>query len=196
MKRAKTALTLAALLSTAVLAGCQSPQPNTLTFSTPAPTAMFNTNNQTTFVNVQTLDNRPSADIARYTIAGKVHHLTAVPDVSQMFQQAMQQNLNSKGFSVVQGAGNANVIVNVKTFFADVEQGNLRYKVKANVNVEVAVQGARGNFSKNFATSRTYEGAFGANNDEIQKVLGEAYHDAIVTLYNDNEISNAIHQFK
>lgn len=194
MKNRKIVLA-AALLGSALLAGCQS-QSNTLTFTTPAPTAMFNTNNQTALVNVQTRDLRTSAEVASYTSAGNVHRLNAVPDVAQMFQQAMQQNLNSKGFTVVQGAGNANVTVNVKKFFADVEQGNLRYKVSANVNVEVAVQGARGNFSKNFATARSYEGAFGADNKEIQKVLGEAYTDAIQSIYNDNEISNAIHQFK
>ncbi|QIM62645.1 hypothetical protein A1D29_04705 [Pasteurellaceae bacterium Orientalotternb1] len=195
MKFSKKAFTLAAVIGSALLAGCQT-QPNTLTFTTPAPTAMFDTNNQSALVNVQTRDLRSSAEIANYTTSGKVHRLTAVPDVAQMFQQAMQQNLNSKGFTVVQGAGNANVVVNVKKFFADVEQGNLRYKISANVNVEVAIQGSRGNFSKHFETARSYEGAFGANNNEIQKVLGEAYTDAIMKIYNDNEIGNAIHQFK
>ncbi|QIM64912.1 YajG family lipoprotein [Frederiksenia canicola] len=195
MKLSKKAFIFAAIMSSALLAGCQT-QPNTLTFTTPAPTSMFDTNNQSALVNVQTRDLRSSAEIASYTTSGKVHHLTAVPDVAHMFQQAMQQNLNSKGFTVVQGAGNANVVVNVKKFFADVQQGNLRYKISANVNVEVAIQGSRGNFSKNFETARSYEGAFGANNSEIQKVLGEAYTDAIMKIYHDNEIDNAIHQFK
>lgn len=195
MKLSKRAFIFAAIMSSALLAGCQT-QPNTLTFTTPAPTSMFDTNNQSALVNVQTRDLRSSAEIASYTTSGKVHRLTAVPDVAHMFQQAMQQNLNSKGFTVVQGAGNANVVVNVKKFFADVQQGNLRYKISANVNVEVAIQGSRGNFSKNFETARSYEGAFGANNSEIQKVLGEAYTDAIMKIYHDNEIGNAIHQFK
>lgn len=194
MKNRNT-LFAAVLLGTALVAGCQS-QSNTLTFTTPAPTSMFNTNNQTALVNVQTRDLRTSAEVASYTSAGNVYRLTAVPDVAQMFQQAMQQNLNSKGFTVVSGAGNANVTVNVKKFFADVEQGNIRYKVTANVNTEVLVQGAKGNFTKNFSTSRSYEGAFGADNKEIQKVLAEAYTDAVQSIYNDNEISNAIHQLK
>lgn len=194
MKNRNT-LFAAVLLGAALVAGCQS-QSNTLTFTTPAPTSMFNTNNQTALVNVQTRDLRTSAEVASYTSAGNVYRLTSVPDVAQMFQQAMQQNLNSKGFTVVSGAGNANVTVNVKKFFADVEQGNIRYKVTANVNIEVLVQGAKGNFNKNFSTSRSYEGAFGADNKEIQKVLGEAYTDAVQSIYNDNEISNAIHQLK
>lgn len=182
-------------LASAVLSGCQS-QSNTLTFNTPSPTAMFDTNNQTALVNVMTQDQRPSAEVASYTSSGNVTRLNAVPAVAQMFQQAMQQNLNNKGFSVVQGAGNANVMVNIKKFFANVEQGNLRHKITANVNVEVAVQGAKGSFNKNFNTSRSYEGAFGADNDNIQKVLQEAYQDSIQSIYNDNEIGNAIHQFK
>lgn len=195
MKLNKKVILAVTTLTAALLAGCQS-QSNTLTFTTPAPTATFNTNNQTALVNVSTQDLRTSAEVASYTSAGNVNRLTAVPSVTQLFQQAMQQNLNSKGFTVVNGAGNANVIVNIRKFFADVEQGNLRYKVTANVNVEVVVQGARGNFAKNFNTSRGYEGAFGADNNEIHKVLGQAYNDAIYAIYNDNEVGNAIHQFK
>ncbi|MBF0785164.1 hypothetical protein E4T80_06760 [Muribacter muris] len=189
-------ITLVALtLSAALLTGCQS-QSNTLTFSTPSPTATFNTYNQTAIVNVTTQDQRPSSEVASYTSSGNVTRLNAMPEVAQMFQQAMQQNLNSKGFKVVEGASNANVTINIKKFFADVEQGNLRHKVTANINVEIAVQGIKGNFTKNFNTSRSYEGAFGADNSNIQKVLEEAYQDSIRSIYNDNEIGQAIHQFK
>lgn len=189
-------ITLVALtLSAALLTGCQS-QSNTLTFSTPSPTATFNTYNQTAIVNVTTQDQRPSSEVASYTSSGNVTRLNAMPEVAQMFQQAMQQNLNSKGFKVVEGASNANVTINIKKFFADAEQGNLRHKITANINVEIAVQGIRGNFTKNFNTSRSYEGAFGADNSNIQKVLEEAYQDSIRSIYNDNEIGQAIHQFK
>lgn len=194
MKQSKSLLLLGLLAST-LLAGCQT-APNTITFSTPSPTAVFNTHNQTALVNVMTQDLRPSKTVASYTRMGKLQPLTVVPEVAQLFQQVMQQNLNSKGFPVVQGAANANVVVNIKQFSADVEQGNLRYKVTANVNVEVVVQGARGTVSKNFTTSRAYEGAFGANHDEIQKVLGEAYSAAVLAIYHDNEISQAIHHVK
>ncbi|OOH90559.1 hypothetical protein BMT54_04590 [Pasteurellaceae bacterium 15-036681] len=195
MKLSKKAGLFATLLATAVLAGCQS-QSNVLTFTTPAPMSSFNTNNQGTLVNVATQDLRNSAEVSSYTTAGKVTRLTASPDVTQLFQQAMQQNLNSKGFSIVNSAGHSNVLVNIKKFYADVESGNLLYKVTANVNVDVNVQGSKGNFTKNFSTSRSYEGAFSADNTNIQKVLSQAYTDAIQTIYNDNEIANAIHQYK
>ncbi|MDO4697056.1 MAG: YajG family lipoprotein [Pasteurellaceae bacterium] len=194
MKQSKSLLLLGLLASTLVV-GCQTAS-NTITFATPSPSAVFNTHNQTAMVNVMTQDLRPSKTVASYTQMGKLQPLTVVPEVAQLFQQVMQQNLNSKGFPVVQGAANANVVVNIKQFSADVEQGNLRYKVTANVNVEVVVQGARGTVSKNFTTSRAYEGAFGANHDEIQKVLGEAYSAAVLAIYHDNEISQAIHHVK
>lgn len=195
MKLSKKTILTATVLATAVLSGCQT-QSNTLTFTTPSPTAMFNTNNQTALVNVSTQDLRPSAEVASYTSGGNVTRLNAMPEVAQLFQQVMQQNLNSKGFGVVQGAGNANVTVKIHKFFADVEQGNLRHKITANVGIEVVVQGSRGHFSKNFNTSRSYEGAFGADNADIQKVLNQAYDDAVNHIYNDNEIGNAVHQFK
>ena len=195
MKLTNKIILIISIFGSAVLAGCQT-QSNTLTFSVPAPTAVFNTNNQTALVNVMTQDLRQSAEVANYTSSGNIIRLNAVPQVSHLFQQAMQQNLNSKGFTVVQGAGNANVSVKIKRFFANVEQGNLRYKINANVDVEVAVQGTKGNFSKNFSTFRSYEGAFGASNKEIYNILNLAYTDAIQAIYNDNEVSNAIHQFK
>lgn len=195
MKFSKKSLFVLTLFGSAVLTGCQS-QSNTITFVTPAPSANFNTQNQTAMVNVMTQDLRPSAEVSRYVTAGNTQHLTAVPEVSLLLQQAMQQNLNSKGFTVVQGAGNANVMVNIRRFFADVEQGNLRYKVTANIGLEVQVQGARGNFTKNFNTSRSYEGAFAADNDKIRNVLNQAYTEIIQSIYNDNELSQAIHQYK
>lgn len=194
MKLKKTILALS-LFGAAILTGCQTPS-NTLTFTTPAPTAMFNTQNQGVLVNVMTQDLRASGEVASYTDSGNVVHLTAVPQVAQLFQQAMQQNLNSKGFTLTQGAGNANVLVKIKRFFADVDQGNLRYKISANVDVEVSVQGTSGQFNKNFSTARTYEGAFGANNKEIHKILSQAYTDAIQSIYQDNEVANAILQYK
>lgn len=195
MKFSKKSLFVLTLFGSAVLTGCQS-QSNTITFVTPAPSANFNTQNQTAMVNVMTQDLRPSAEVSRYVTAGNTQHLTAVPEVSLLLQQAMQQNLNSKGFTVVQGAGNANVMVNIRRFFADVEQGNLRYKVTANIGLEVQVQGARGNFTKNFNTSRSYEGAFAADNDKVRNVLNQAYTEIIQSIYNDNELSQAIHQYK
>lgn len=191
----KKSFALSTLLATAVLAGCQS-QSNTLNFNTPAPTATFNVQNQYAAVNVITQDQRPSAEVASYVNSGNIQRLNAVPSVSQLFQQIMQQNLNSKGFSLVSGVANANVVVNVKKFFAQVEQGNLRYKISADVGVEVIVQAPKGTYTKNFNANRGYEGAFSAKNDEIQKVLNQAYEDVVKAIYNDNEIGNAIHQYQ
>lgn len=195
MKLSKRTLALTAALAAVLLAGCQS-RSNTLTFSTPTPTAVFNTNNQTAAVSVSTQDLRSSREIASYTKNGEVVRLTATPEVAAMFQQVVQQDLNAKGFQIVQGATNANVIVNIHKFYANVGQGNLRYKIDAQVGVEVVVQGTVGNFSKNFNATRGYEGVFGADNDEIKKVLDLAYSDVVNAIYNDNEIAKAIHQFK
>lgn len=195
MKFIKKNLWLVSLFSTVLLAGCQI-QPNQITFTTPSPTSSFNSLNQSATVNVVTQDLRSSAEVASYASGGNIQRLTAVPEVRQLFQQAVQQNLNSKGFSVVPQNPNANVQVNVRKFFADVEQGNLRHKITANIQVEILVQGAKGRFSKNFNTSRSYEGALGADNNGIRNVLNQAYSDIIQSIYNDNEVAQAIHQYK
>lgn len=193
MKFSKKILLATTTLATALLAGCAT-QSNTLTFTTPSPTSSFNTGNQAAVVNVMSQDLRTSREISSYTKNGEVIRLTASPEVAQMFQQAVQQDLNSKGFTIVQGASNANVQVNIKKFYANVDQGNLRYKVNAEVGVEVAVQGVRGQFAKNFNATRGYESAFGADNAEIKRVLNLAYEDVIRSIYNDNEVANAINQ--
>lgn len=97
MKTSKKALLLISTLATAVLTGCQS-QSNTLTFTTPAPTATLNTANQSAAVSVLTQDQRASREVANYTKSGEVVRLTAVPEVGAMFQQAVQQDLNAKGY--------------------------------------------------------------------------------------------------
>ena len=196
MKFSKKMLFAMATLSAAVLTGCQSGQSNVLTFTTPSPTAVFNTNNQTAAVSVNTQDLRTSREIAAYTKNGEIIRLSSSPEVAQMFQQAVQQDLNAKGFQIVQGPASAHVTVNIKRFFATVEQGNLRHKANAEVNVEVSVQGSKGNFNKSFNATRSYEGVLGADNDSIKDVLSQAYQDVVKAIYNDNEVSNAIHQYK
>lgn len=183
-------------LGTLLLAGCQGTTSNTLTFATPAANVTFNAQNQNTMVNVVSQDLRASAEIASYTKNSNLVRLTASPEVAQMFQQVMQQNLNSKGFKVVQGAGNANVQVNVRKFFANVDSGNLMHSINAEVTLEVLVKGSRGHFNKTFNATRGQEGALGVSNDDIQKLLAMAYSDVVRAVYNDNEIGNAIHQYK
>ena len=58
------------------------------------------------------------------------------------------------------------------------------------------VQGPKGNFTKRFNVSRVYEGVLGANNRGIRNVLNQAYNEIIQSIYNDNELFQAIHQYK
>lgn len=196
MKFNKKIFFAASVFASALLAGCQS-QSSVLNFTTPSPTATFNTQNQSAAISVMTQDLRTSREVASYTKRGEINRLTAVPEVGAMFQQAVQQDLNAKGFQIVQSGANANVVVNVRKFYATVEQGNILYKVNAEVGVEVVVRGSKGTFNKNFNATRGYEGAaLTTDNDDIKSVLSQAYQDVVKSIYNDNEIANAIHQFK
>ena len=139
---------------------------------------------------------RSQPEISSYVRDGQLFKLSASPDVTALFQQIVQQDLNSKGFRVgTPSASNTNVIVNVKDFYAKVDQGNLRYKIDAKIQVEINVQGAKGNFSKNIGSTRTTEGAFNANNDEIQNVLTATFNEVVKAIYADQEISSAILQY-
>ncbi|PJG85597.1 YajG family lipoprotein [Conservatibacter flavescens] len=179
------------------LTACQSPTSNTITFTPPAPTAQFNTANQNSaLLNVFARDLRAQPEISSYTSGGSVIKLTASPSVSQLFQQVVQQDLNSKGFRIAPPSNaNANIAVNVKDFYAKVEQGDLRYKISSNIQLEIQVQGSAGQYTKNIGATRTQEGAFSAKKPEIQKVLTETVNEVIQAIYQDQEISQAIHQY-
>lgn len=188
----KTLSSTLLLGSAVLLAGCQT-QNNTLTFTPPAPSAQFNTANQRVVANVVTQDQRASATVASYTTGGSVQHLTASPEVAQLFQQVVQQGLNSKGFRIASGAAsNSNVIVRITDFGAQVAEGNLKHKVDSKVNIVVEVQGAKGTFSKSFGATNSQEGVFGVNNEDIQKIINKSFQDVVTKFYNDNEISNAL----
>ena len=181
-------------VATLFLAGCQA-QSNTLNFTPPAPTASMNVN-QSAVVYVMTKDARMQQDIASYVKNGELVKLNSNPSVTQLFQQVMQQNLVSKGFRIGQANNsNAGVTVEIKDFSTNVEQGNLRYNLSSKVQVNVYVQGASGNYNKAFNATRSQSGAFNADNDEIQKVMGEAFKDIVNNIYQDQEVSQAINQY-
>ena len=181
--------------STLLLTACTAPS-NVLTFTPQPPTSVFNVSNQTAVANVVTRDMRPQPEISSYVRDGAIFKLSASPDVTSLFQQTVQQDLNSKGFRLgAPAASNTNVIVNIKEFYAKVEQGNLRYKINSRIQLEINVQGARGNFTKNLGSTRTTEGAFNANNDEIRNVLDATFKDVVAAVYADQEVAYAIRQY-
>ena len=186
----------AVVVSSLLLAACSSTS-NTLVFNPQAPTSSvsFNTNNQKAIVSVVTKDGRAQPEISSFVRDGQIQKLQASPSVEQLFQQVMQQNLNAKGFRLANNGANTNVLVTVKDFFAKVDQGNLRYEINSRIQLEVHVQGAKGNFTKNLGSTRTQKGAFNANNDEIKTVLDANLKDVISTIYQDQEITNAINQY-
>lgn len=190
----KTLSAMGVAVVTLFLAGCQA-QSNTLTFTPPAPTASLNVN-QSAVVYVTTKDVRPQQDVASYTKNGELIKLNASPSVTQLFQQVMQQNLVSKGFRIGQSNNaNAGVTVEVKAFFTNVEQGNLRYNLTGKIQVIVYVQGVGGSYNKAFNATRSQSGVFNADNDEIQKVLGETFNDIVNNIYQDQDVASAINQY-
>lgn len=198
MSKTTKSLTLIALLMASMgLTACQSQTSTTLYFTPIAPNVQFNIANQAqATLNIVARDQRPQPEVASYVEQEKIIKLTSSPSVTQLFQQILQQDLNSKGFRITPPAqSNTNVIVNIKAFYANVEQGNLRYKITSNIQLEIQVQGAAGQFTKTLTASRTQEGAFSAKNNEIQNVLTTTLNDITQKIYQDQEISQAIHQY-
>ena len=179
---------------TLLLAGCQTPS-NNLTFTPPAPTASMNIY-QTVIVNVNAVDSRQRIEIADYVRSGELIKLTASPTLTELFQQVMQQNLISKGFRISQVQNsNSRVTVDIKEFYTQVDQGNLRYRLTTKIKVNVSVQGVKGQYNKTFNASDSQSGVFNAGNDEIQKVQTRTFNEIVKNIYQDQEIATAINQY-
>ncbi|WP_442778827.1 MULTISPECIES: YajG family lipoprotein [unclassified Avibacterium] len=193
-----TKLSLISLFSSAVLlSACQSQPSNTLTFTPPSPSVQFNAANQQAVLNILTRDVRQQPEVSSYVYNEKIFKLFAKPTPTELFDQVIKQDLNAKGFRIAAtpAQSNTNVIVNINKFYADIDQGNLRYKIAANVQLSVQVQGAKGQFNKNIGSSRTQEGAFKASNENIQKVLTQALQETVKSIYQDQDIANAINRY-
>ncbi|PJG82438.1 YajG family lipoprotein [Caviibacterium pharyngocola] len=193
-----TKLSLAALMASAVLlTACQSQPSTTLSFSPAAPVAQFNAANQNAVLNVVTRDVRAQPEISSYVYNEGLLKLSANPSVAQLFDQVMKQDLNAKGFRIAgtPAESNTNVLVNVTDFYAKVEQGNLRHKISTKIQVNVQVQGAKGQFTKNISGTRTQEGAFSVSNADIQKVLTQTLSEVVQSIYRDQEIPAAINKY-
>ena len=190
----KTCFIVSLTAMTLLLAGCQTPS-NNLTFTPPAPTASMNIY-QTVIVNVNAVDSRQRIEIADYVRSGELIKLTASPTLTELFQQVMQQNLISKGFRIsqVQNA-NSRVTVDIKEFYTQVDQGNLRYRLTTKIKVNVSVQGVKGQYNKTFNASDSQSGVFNAGNDEIQKVQTRTFNEIVKNIYQDQEIATAINQY-
>lgn len=190
----KTCFIVSLTAITLLLAGCQTPS-NNLTFTPPAPTASMNIY-QTVIVNVNAVDSRQRIEIADYVRSGELIKLTASPTLTELFQQVMQQNLISKGFRIsqVQNA-NSRVTVDIKEFYTQVDQGNLRYRLTTKIKVNVSVQGVKGQYNKTFNASDSQSGVFNAGNDEIQKVQTRTFNEIVKNIYQDQEIATAINQY-
>lgn len=195
MKFPKERLLILASLSLVLMTSCQAPS-NAIHLTTPSPNIAQGMPNQNILVNLVIEDLRPSKEVSIYKNNGKNIYLNASPDVTQLLQQTMQYNLNNKGLTLSQNMANVNAVVKVNKFFATVGQGNLRYKITGNIEVETVIQSSKGSFSKNFKTSQSYDGAFNASNTEIQNVLNQTYNKLAQAIYNDDEISLSIHRLK
>lgn len=195
LKIIKKSTALLIFSSAVLLTACQSVPNNSLTFSYPQSNAVFSTLNQNVLINVVAQDLRLQNEVAQYSEKGQLIRLYAQPQLDQLFQQLMQQHLNAQGFRLINASqSNVQVTVNLQKFYADVQQGNLRYNIDSQIALDIYVNSAKGQFTKHFATTRSQEGAFSANNDEIHKVLSQTLNDIVQKIYQDQDVNQAIIQ--
>ncbi|MFD0966610.1 YajG family lipoprotein [Seminibacterium arietis] len=193
----KKLFTIFLSLFSVLLSACQGETNSVLYFNPPSPINNFNPLNQNAILNIVVRDNRNKPEVSNYVSAGKNFNLYAQPQVAQLFDQVIKQDLNAKGFHIAATPvqANTNLIVNVNHFYANVEQGSLRHKITSSIQLNIQIQGVKGQFNKNIGGTRTVEGAFNAKNEKIQKVLSDTLNDVVRSIYQDQEIPNAINRY-
>ncbi|TDQ56226.1 putative lipoprotein [Mesocricetibacter intestinalis] len=196
MKSAKKFSLAAMAAAVLLLSACQTTPSNSLTFVPQAPNVSFNAANQNITLSVVAKDDRGRNEISAYTTNGGIFKLFSSPDVARLFDQVIRQDLNAKGFRINDAAPAAtNVFISVKEFYAQVDAGNLRHKISAKIQLEVHVQGVKGNFTKNIGASRIDEGLFSVEGKDIHKSLNAVLQEVVSSIYRDQEIAAAIRQY-
>lgn len=197
MKIKKYLSLLTLTISFILVSGCHNQPSNTINFTPTSPNSQFDTQNQQAIINVVVNDLRNPPEIASYVKNANIIKLSANPSVSMLFDQIIKQDLNSKGFRVTNDptSNNIKLVVNITDFYANIGQGNLRYNINSKIQIEVKAQSSKGEFTKKFGSTRSQEGAFNADNNEIQKVLSNTLSDVTQSIYNDRDISMAINKY-
>ncbi|MEN3754629.1 lipoprotein [Mangrovibacter yixingensis] len=176
-----------------VLAGCATP-PNTIdvapkiTLPSQDPSLMGIT------ISINGADQRPDQALARINRDNQLVTLTASRDLRFLLQEVLEKQMTARGYMIgPNGAVDLQIIVN--KLYADVSQGNLRYKIATSADVSIIATAKNGNkMTRTYRSSYSVEGALQASNKNIANAVNSVLSDTISDMAQDTSINEFIKQ--
>jgi len=178
------------LVAMFMLAGCATP-PTTIDVAPQITLPQQDPSLMGVTVSINGADQRQDQALAKVTRDNQLVTLTASRDLRFLLQEVLEKQMSARGYMIgPNGAANLQIIVN--QLFADVSEGNLRYKISTKADIAIIATAANGNkMTKNYRASYSVEGALQASNDKIANTVNSVLADTIADMSQDT----TIHQF-
>ena len=181
---------LVPLVAMFMLAGCATP-PTTIDVAPKMTLPQQDPSLMGVTVSINGADQRQDQALAKVNRDNQLVTLTASRDLRFLLQEVLEKQMSARGYMIgPNGAANLQIIVN--QLYADVSEGNLRYKISTKADIAIIATAANGNkMTKNYRASYNVEGALQATNSKIANAVNNVLTDTIADMSQDT----AIHQF-
>jgi uncharacterized lipoprotein len=178
------------LVAMFMLAGCATP-PTTIDVAPKMTLPQQDPSLMGVTVSINGADQRQDQALAKVNRDNQLVTLTASRDLRFLLQEVLEKQMTARGYMIgPNGAANLQIIVN--QLYADVSEGNLRYKISTKADIAIIATAANGNkMTKNYRASYNVEGALQATNSKIANAVNNVLTDTIADMSQDT----AIHQF-
>ena len=181
------------LLAMFALAGCATP-PTTLEISPKITLPSQDPSVMGVTISINGADQRPDQALARVNRDNQMVTLTASRDLRFLLQEVLEKQMTARGYMIgPSGAVDLQIIVN--KLFADVSQGNVRYKIATSADISIIATAKNGNkLTRTYRASYSIEGALQASNQNITNAVNNVLGDTIADMAQDTSIHEFIKQ--
>lgn len=137
-------------------------------------------------------DKRADPALAKVGRGNQLVSLMASRDLRFLLQEALEKQMTARGYTIAANSGMEMQVV-IDQLYADVLQGDVRYKINTHARVSIIVNARNGNkFTQNYQARYSVDGAFQATNSNIAKTINIALTNIMTDMANDNRINDFI----
>ncbi|MBV4413787.1 lipoprotein [Enterobacteriaceae bacterium YMB-R22] len=181
------------LMALVMLAGCAS-QSSTLEVSPKITLPQQDPSLMGVTISINGADRRADQALAKINRNNQLVALTPSRDLRYLLQEVLEKQMTARGYMIGPG-GPVDLQIIVNQLFADVSQGNVRYKIATKADITIAATAKNGNkINKQYRSSYTVEGAFQASNQDIANSVNTTLTDTIAEMAKDTSIHDFIKQ--
>lgn len=143
-------------------------------------------------IGITSADRRDSPALASVNRNGQLISLNASRDPRFLLQEALEKQMIARGYRI-EPDGAVNIQIIIDKLYADISQGDLRYRITTSANISVVTTARNGKiFTQNYHARYTADGAFQATNKNIANTLNITLSNIITDMANDGSVNNFI----